>query len=208
MQKYRSPKEFSDTHRLIMHTYNYSDSADLLVDHLGLHKALCVLFGWNHLMPPDNSRVYQSLSAEEAAANQDDLIMWPPLVIIHNTITGKGRDGRMDGLGNKAMDSKLRGIKCLFIFLFLYQYNVSLRCLAIFIAILRIFLCYLLPLSISCPSLAHYDIVHFGADPSWFCLCPKGLLIGRTSDCTYTAHLFVSPSPCGTNTHNVYPAST
>jgi len=111
MQKYRSPKEFSDTHSLIMHTYNYSDSADLLVDHLGLHKALCVLFGWNHLMPPDNSRVYQSLSAEEAAANQDDLIMWPPLVIIHNTITGKGRDGRMDGLGNKAMDSKLRGIK-------------------------------------------------------------------------------------------------
>ncbi|GJS29551.1 uncharacterized mitochondrial protein-like protein [Tanacetum coccineum] len=35
--------------------------------------------------------------------------MWPPHVIIHKTITRKGRDGRMEGLGNKAMEMKLRG---------------------------------------------------------------------------------------------------
>lgn len=103
----RSAKDFPDMHALVMHTYN-SDNADLRVDHLGLHKALCVLMGWNYSKPPDNSKAYQFLSADEAAANQDDLIMWPPLVIIHNTNTGKNRDGRMEGLGNKTMDSKIR----------------------------------------------------------------------------------------------------
>ncbi|CAI8604683.1 unnamed protein product [Vicia faba] len=103
----RAAKEFSDIHALIMHTYN-SDNADLRADHLGLHKALCVLMGWNHSTPPDNSKAYQYLSADEAEANQEDLIMWPPLVIIHNTNTEKSRDGRMEGLGNKWMDNKIR----------------------------------------------------------------------------------------------------
>lgn len=92
-----------------MHAYN-SDNADLLVNHLGLHKALCVLMGWNHSKPPDNSKSYQLLPVDEAAANQEDLIIWPPVVMIHNTITGKSKDGRMEGLGNKVMDAKIRGI--------------------------------------------------------------------------------------------------
>ncbi|KHG03501.1 suppressor of gene silencing 3 [Gossypium arboreum] len=104
-----SSKDFSDMHGLIMHTY-YSDNADLRVDHLGLHKALCVLMGWNYSKPPDNSKAYRFLPADEAVSNQEDLIMWPPVVIVHNTITGKGKDGRMEGLGNKAMDSKLRDL--------------------------------------------------------------------------------------------------
>lgn len=79
------------------------------MDHLGLHKALCALMGWNYSIPPDNSRVYQSLSDIEAAANHEDLIMWPPTVIIHNTITGKGKEGRMEGLGIKAMDNYVKG---------------------------------------------------------------------------------------------------
>lgn len=92
-----------------MHAYN-SENADLRVDHLGLHKALCALMSWNYAKPPDNSKAYQSLPAEEAAANLEDLIMWPPMVIIHNTITGKSKEGRMEGLGNKAMDNYVRGI--------------------------------------------------------------------------------------------------
>jgi len=111
MQNYRSSKDFPDMHALIMHTYS-SDNADVRVDHLGLHKALCILMRWNYSMPPDNSKAYQFLPADEAGANQDDLIMWPPMVIIHNTITGKSKDGRMEGLGNRAMDSKMRGIVC------------------------------------------------------------------------------------------------
>ncbi|XVE81617.1 hypothetical protein DITRI_Ditri15bG0079500 [Diplodiscus trichospermus] len=105
----RSSKDFTDMHGLIMHTY-YSDNANLRVDHLGLHKALCVLMGWNYSKPPDNSKAYWFLPADEATSNQQDLIMWPPVVIVHNTITGKGKDGRMEGLGNKAMDSKLRDL--------------------------------------------------------------------------------------------------
>ncbi|XP_057475411.1 uncharacterized protein LOC130763508 [Actinidia eriantha] len=105
----RSSKEFPDMHGLILHTYN-PDRADLLVDHLGLHKALCVLMGWNYSMPPDNSKAYQSLSADEAATNQDDLIMWPPQVVIHNTNTGKGKEGRIEGLGNKVMDNIIRDL--------------------------------------------------------------------------------------------------
>ncbi|KAF5752271.1 hypothetical protein HS088_TW01G00179 [Tripterygium wilfordii] len=105
----RLSKEFPDTHGLIMHAYNYNN-ANLLVDHLGLHKALCVLMGWNYSKPPDNSKEYQLLPVDEAAANKDDLVMWPPMVIIHNTITGKGKEGRMEGLGNKAMDSKIKDL--------------------------------------------------------------------------------------------------
>lgn len=105
----RSSKDFQDMHGLIMHSYN-SDNTDLHVDHLGLHKALCILMGWNFLKAPENSKAYQFLSADVVAANRDDLIMWPPVVIIHNTITGKSKDGRMEGLGNKAMDSKLRDL--------------------------------------------------------------------------------------------------
>ncbi|KAJ4968622.1 hypothetical protein NE237_015323 [Protea cynaroides] len=105
----REYKDFPDMHGLIMHTFN-SQNSDLRVDHLGLHKALCVLMGWNHAKPPENSKLYQSLSADGAAANKDDLIMWPPVVIIHNTNSGRGKDGRMEGMGNKAMDNKLRDL--------------------------------------------------------------------------------------------------
>ncbi|CAN4091326.1 unnamed protein product [Withania somnifera] len=103
----RTSKECPDMHSLSMHAYNL-DNTDSLVEHLAFHKVLCVLMGWNYLTPPGHSKSYQMLSADEAAANRDDLILWPPLVIIHNTITGKRDDGRMEGLGNKAMDSYLR----------------------------------------------------------------------------------------------------
>ncbi|GER39200.1 DNA-directed RNA polymerase subunit beta [Striga asiatica] len=103
----KSSRDFADTHSLVMHAYS-SENSDMLVDHLAFHKALCILMGWNYTMPPDNSRAYQNLSPERAQVNQDDLIMWPPSVLIHNTIWGKGRDGRMEGIGNKGMDSFLR----------------------------------------------------------------------------------------------------
>ncbi|KAL8171365.1 hypothetical protein V2J09_023169 [Rumex salicifolius] len=105
----RSSKDFPDVHSLVVHAYN-SDLANLHLDHLGLHKALCVLMGWNYMKPPDNSRAYQFLPADEASVNQDDLILWPPTVMILNTVTGKGKDGQLEGMGNKAMDSKIRAM--------------------------------------------------------------------------------------------------
>ncbi|KAF6142229.1 hypothetical protein GIB67_012078 [Kingdonia uniflora] len=113
---YRDSKEFPDMHILVMHAFNCPDSR---VEHLGLHKALCVLMGWSYAKVPDHSKGYRSLSAEEAAVNKEDLIMWPPIVIIHNTSIGRGKDGRMEGMGNKMMDNKLKGISYSFIIYFI-----------------------------------------------------------------------------------------
>jgi hypothetical protein len=92
-----------------MHAYN-PPNADSLVDHLGLHKALCVLMGWDYTKVPENSKGYQSLPSDLVQASREDLIVWPPTVIIHNTSTGRKKDGRFEGLGNKEMDKKMTGI--------------------------------------------------------------------------------------------------
>ncbi|KAG9451994.1 hypothetical protein H6P81_004898 [Aristolochia fimbriata] len=105
----RSSKDYKDVHALVMHAYNSSDAASRS-DHLGLHKALCVLKGWNYSRAPDSSKAYQSLPIDEATASKEDLIIWPPVVIVHNTNLGRGKDGRMEGMGNKEMDTKLRDL--------------------------------------------------------------------------------------------------
>lgn len=117
MHNYRASKDFADVHELVLHAYT-SQNAELRVDHLGLHKALCVLMGWNYAKAPDYSKAYQSLSADDVAANREDLIVWPPTVIVHNTNSGRRKDGRMEGMGNKEMDTKLKGIVVLFLLLF------------------------------------------------------------------------------------------
>uniref|UniRef100_A0A0D9VPS8 XS domain-containing protein n=1 Tax=Leersia perrieri TaxID=77586 RepID=A0A0D9VPS8_9ORYZ len=102
----RSSKDFADVHGLVMHAYN-PPNADSFVDHLGLHKALCVLMGWDYTKVPENSKAYQSLLPELVQASREDLIIWPPTVVIHNTATGRKKDGRCEGLGNKEMDKKI-----------------------------------------------------------------------------------------------------
>lgn len=102
----RHSKDFVDTHCLAMHAY-YSQEADRLAEHKALYKALCVLMGWNQDMPPDNARSYQSLGLIEARDKQEDLILWPPLIIVHNTCIGKGKDGLWEGIGNQEMDKLL-----------------------------------------------------------------------------------------------------
>ncbi|CAN6285597.1 unnamed protein product [Urochloa humidicola] len=99
-------RDFADVHGLVMHAYN-PPNTDSLIDHIGLHKALCVLMGWDYTKVPENSKGYQSLPADLVRANREDLIVWPPTVIIHNTATGRKKDGRMEGIGNKDMDKKM-----------------------------------------------------------------------------------------------------
>ncbi|RWR82189.1 hypothetical protein CKAN_01090100 [Cinnamomum micranthum f. kanehirae] len=53
---------------------------------------------------------YNSQNAHEAAANKEDLIIWPPIVLIHNTNIRKRKYGRMDGVGNKQMDIELKDL--------------------------------------------------------------------------------------------------
>lgn len=57
----------------------------LKAKHLGLHKAICVLMGWNNDAPPDGKLwLPVAVPAPNALAQKEDLILWPPVVVIHN----------------------------------------------------------------------------------------------------------------------------
>ncbi|PVH34415.1 hypothetical protein PAHAL_8G215200 [Panicum hallii] len=95
-----------DLHALLNHAY-HAKNAEHRADHLGFHKALCVLMGWNYSVAPVHKTAYQALSTAAAEANQGDLILWPPTVIIENTYKSKN-DGQKDVMSNKELESKLR----------------------------------------------------------------------------------------------------
>jgi len=95
-------------HALLNHAY-HAKNVEHCADHLGFHKALCVLMGWNYSVAPVHKTSYQALSTADAEANQGDLILWPPTVIIENTYKSKN-DGQKDVMSNKELESKLRGI--------------------------------------------------------------------------------------------------
>ncbi|KAM7254799.1 hypothetical protein ACFE04_020040 [Oxalis oulophora] len=54
-------------------------------EHLGFHKALCALMGWNSKATPNSSWTRQELADCDARALKEDLIIWPPVVFIHNS---------------------------------------------------------------------------------------------------------------------------
>ncbi|KAK4707983.1 hypothetical protein R3W88_028908 [Solanum pinnatisectum] len=77
-------KEFKDTRSLAVHCY-MSQKVWLKAKHLGLHKAICVLMGWNSDAPPDGKLwLPVAVPAPNALAQKEDLILWPPVVVIHN----------------------------------------------------------------------------------------------------------------------------
>ena len=77
--------------------------------HLALYKESCVfMMGWSYAFPQDNDKSYQSFSAPEAMENNQDLILWTPLVIIHNACTRKIKDGHSEGIGNPEMDEQFK----------------------------------------------------------------------------------------------------
>ena len=68
-----------------------------------------------------------SFPAPEAMENNQDLILWPPLIIIHNAFTRKIKDGHSEGIGNREMDEQLKGAQSnsiLFLFGFLFHFNL------------------------------------------------------------------------------------
>lgn len=78
-------KEFMDTQRLAMHAF-MSHKFRLRAEHLGLHKAICVLLGWKSRVAPDVTTWFpEHIPDKEAMAQKEDLILWPPVVIIHNS---------------------------------------------------------------------------------------------------------------------------
>lgn len=73
-----------DTQRLVKHAY-MSHKVGSRAQHLGLAKAICVLMGWNSALPFDTvTWVPEVLPKEEAMVQKEDLIIWPPVIIIRN----------------------------------------------------------------------------------------------------------------------------
>ncbi|KAM0872443.1 hypothetical protein ACQ4PT_038734 [Festuca glaucescens] len=95
-----------DLHALLNHSYN-TKNPESRADHLGLHKAICVLMGWNYSVDPVHKKAYQTLSNADAEANRGDLILWPPTIIVENTYKSRN-DGQKDAMSNREMESKLR----------------------------------------------------------------------------------------------------
>ena len=83
----------------------------LRAKHLGLHKEICVLLGWNNIVPPDTiTWVPHVLLGDEALNQKEDLILWPPLVIIHNISIWNSDPKEWKLVTTEALGAFLRGL--------------------------------------------------------------------------------------------------
>ncbi|XP_040375598.1 uncharacterized protein LOC112201983 isoform X2 [Rosa chinensis] len=77
-------KEFVETATLARHAF-LSPKVGFKAEHLGFHKALCVLLGWDSTAVSNTRWVQQNLPDAESLALKEDLVIWPPVVVIHNS---------------------------------------------------------------------------------------------------------------------------
>ncbi|XP_011088855.1 uncharacterized protein LOC105169989 [Sesamum indicum] len=100
-------EEFVGTESLAMHAFT-CENVGLRSQHLGLHKALCVLMGWKFTDESSSGWHCDVMSSAEKSALNEDLIIWPPVVIIHNsTVDSKNPDERVI-VSTEELDMKLR----------------------------------------------------------------------------------------------------
>lgn len=95
-----------DMNSLAMHVFN-SLKVEFRPQHLGFHKALCVLMGWNNAVSPNSFRLV--LPKAEAWALKEDLVIWPPVVIIHNSSIGNKDPDKRTVVTLEALETILRG---------------------------------------------------------------------------------------------------
>ncbi|KAJ6690591.1 hypothetical protein OIU85_006805 [Salix viminalis] len=106
---YLSSKEFMAAQNLVQHAF-MSHKTGLRAQHLGLHKAICVLMGWNSSVPCDAiTCAPEILPAEEAAAQKEDLMLWPPLVVIHNISMSNNNPEHQKVIPIEGVEAFLRG---------------------------------------------------------------------------------------------------
>ncbi|CAA0825211.1 Unknown protein [Striga hermonthica] len=87
--------EFAETESLARHAVS-SKKVGLRSQHLGLHRALCALMGWKISEQPSSPWVCEVMSSAESSALKEDLIIWPPVVIVYNSaIDNKNPDERI-----------------------------------------------------------------------------------------------------------------
>lgn len=99
--------EFADTESLAMHAFT-STKVGLRSQHLGLHKALCILMGWKSAEDFGSQWLCEVMSDAETSSLKEDLIIWPPVVIIHNSTIGKENPDEQIILSTEALESKLQ----------------------------------------------------------------------------------------------------
>ncbi|XP_057804891.1 uncharacterized protein LOC131020208 [Salvia miltiorrhiza] len=100
-------KEFVGTERLAMHAFT-SKKVGMRSQHLGLHKALCVLMGWKTTEHPSSQWHREVMTDAETQVLKEDLIIWPPIVVVHNsTIDSMSPDERVI-ISAEKLDTKLR----------------------------------------------------------------------------------------------------
>nr|BAF37796.1 hypothetical protein [Ipomoea trifida] len=103
----RDSEEFGDVESLVMHALT-SSKAGVRSQHFGFHKALCLLMGWKSAEAPNSAWVHKVLPEDETLALKEDLIIWPPVVVIHNiTITNTNPDERVV-VSVEELETKLR----------------------------------------------------------------------------------------------------
>lgn len=103
-------KEFLNTKALATHAY-MSHKSGLRPHHLGLHRAICFLMGWNTMPDPDSGTwVPEILPKPEALAQKEDLILWPPVVIVHNISLSNNDHNKWKLINIDALGEFLRGL--------------------------------------------------------------------------------------------------
>ncbi|CAO2833239.1 unnamed protein product [Amaranthus hypochondriacus] len=101
-------KAFQNTKALASHAF-MSHKNGLRPQHLGLHRALCVLMGWNRMPDPETGTWSpEPLPGPEALALKEDLILWPPIVIVHNISLSNNDHNKWKLINIDALEEFLR----------------------------------------------------------------------------------------------------
>ncbi|KAL5069151.1 hypothetical protein RYX36_020038 [Vicia faba] len=104
-----SSKEFMDTRSLVTHAF-MSHKTGLRAKHLGLHQAICVMMGWDTTVPQDTvTWAPQVLPHAETLAQKEDLILWPPVVIIHNISMSDDNPQNWKVISMETIEAFIRG---------------------------------------------------------------------------------------------------
>ncbi|XP_050214700.1 uncharacterized protein LOC126665816 [Mercurialis annua] len=106
-----SSKEFVDTLSLAQHAFT-SCKVGSRSEHLGFGKALCVLMGWNSVIVPNGRWIQQILPAAEASSAKEDLTIWPPVVLIHNSSIENGNQDERMIVSIERLRDILKGMGC------------------------------------------------------------------------------------------------
>ncbi|KAL2899506.1 Protein SUPPRESSOR OF GENE SILENCING 3 [Bienertia sinuspersici] len=102
-----SSKEFIQAKDVATHAFT-SLKVGLRAPHLGFHRAICTLMGWDPDISSNGRWICKSLPDVEARALKEDLILWPPIVVIHNGSAGDFYNNELVKISVEQLENSLR----------------------------------------------------------------------------------------------------